>query len=390
MHTPTLIALAAILAALVTAVLHFVWLFNKNIPGLRLWVLSFLSASVFGANLLVREHMWEVVSVVFAQSSIALAAYFCFLGSRSYLGRPLPAHGYAAGAIALLLGLSVYFTVALPHPGARFALSGIVSGVCFILTAVTLAEGGFSKVPARYIFSAMVGFHGVFILLRPLLFRLVSAESVGFPEAYVVQRVSQYVALESTVALVMIAFGTLLLINEHITTELRHLAEVDPLTCVFNRRAYLTLLGKAISHAERMRQSLPVLVLDLDHFKKINDTWGHSGGDDVLRQFVVLAQRCLRKEDVMGRLGGEEFAIFLPAADGPGAAAVAERLRTSIASQPLNSDHQAIPLTVSIGVAVCIRGDTAEAVLKRADAAMYLAKQRGRNRVEVAEALVPV
>ena len=70
---------------------------------------------------------------------------------------------------------------------------------------------------------------------------------------------------------------------------------MDSLTNVFNRRAYLTLLDKAISNAQRMRQGLPVLVLDLDHFKKINDTWGHSGGDDVLRQFVALAQQCLRK-----------------------------------------------------------------------------------------------
>ena len=141
---------------------------------------------------------------------------------------------------------------------------------------------------------------------------------------------------------------------------------------------------------QRMRQGLPALALDLDHFKKINDTWGHGGGDDVLRQFVALAQQCLRKEDVMGRLGGEEFAIFLLNADGPGAEAVAERLRALVESQPLRADHHAIPVTVSIGVALCTRGDSAETVLKRADAAMYLAKQNGRNRVEVVASPVPI
>ena len=171
--------------------------------------------------------------------------------------------------------MAVYFTVGHPHPVARFVLSGLVGGVYFLLTAVTLARGGFNKVPARYIFAAMVGFHGAFLLLRPALFGLISAAEAGSDMA---QRISQYVALESTVALVMIAFGTLLLTNEHVTTELRHLAEMDSLTNVFNRRAYLTLLDKAISNAQRTRQGLPVLALDLDHFKKINDTWGHSGG----------------------------------------------------------------------------------------------------------------
>jgi diguanylate cyclase (GGDEF)-like protein len=385
-HSPTLIVLAAILAALVTAVLHVVWFFNKNIPGLRLWTFSFLSAAVFCTNLLVRGYLPEVVSVVLTQCSIALSAYFCFLGSRAYLGRPPPPHRYAAVAIAALLGVSTFFTVAVPHAGARFALAGVLSGVYFVLTAVTLARGGFTRVPARYLFAGLVGFHGVFILLRPLLFRLASDAA---PDERLIAMLSHYVVLEATIALVMMAFGTLMLTNEHITTELRHLAEVDPLTCVFNRRAFLTLLDKAISNAERMRQGLPVLVLDLDHFKAINDTWGHSSGDDVLRQFVLLADRCLRKEDVMGRLGGEEFAIFLPNADAPGALAVAERLRATVGGAPVDSDQQSIAMTVSIGVALCMRGDSAEAALKRADGAMYLAKQRGRNRVEMAESLLP-
>lgn len=385
MHSPTLIVLAAILAALVTSVLYVVWHFNKNIPGLRLWTFSFLSASVFCVSLLLRDHMPELVSVVLTQSGIALTAYFCFLGSRAYMGRTLPTHAYAVVAIAAVVGLSVYFTVELPHMGARFALSGLVSGVYFVLTATTLAQGGFRNVPARYLFSGLVGFHGVFILLRPLLFRLATVGSGHEADARLIDLLSQYVVLEATIALVMMAFGAVMLTNEYITTELRHLAEVDPLTSVFNRRAFLTLLEKAISQAERMRQGLPVLVLDLDHFKKINDTWGHSSGDDVLRQFVVLANRCLRKEDVMGRLGGEEFAIFLPNADAPGAQAVAERLRALVQAQPIPSGPQSIALTVSIGVALCVRGDSADAVLKRADTAMYLAKEKGRNRVEVAE-----
>lgn len=386
-HSPTLVILAALLAALVTSVLYAVWYFHRNIPGLRLWVLSFLGATVFSTTLLLRTFMPEVVSVLLAQASIALASYTCLMGSRAYVGRSPLGHGAAAVGMVLLLALSAYFTVVHPHPGARFALAGLFSGPCFLLTARTLARGGFRNVPVRYLVGTAIGAHGLFVLVRPALFKL-SSPLTGFQwNDELLELLSQFVVLEATLALVLIGFGVLMLTHEFTTRELRHLAEVDPLTSVFNRRAFLTLLDKAISNAQRTQSALPVLVMDLDHFKRINDTWGHHCGDDVLRHFVQLAGRCLRKEDVMGRLGGEEFAIFLPNADGLGAAAVAERLRSTVESQLVESlgpqGRNGPPLTVSVGVALFAEPDTGEAVLQRADEAMYLAKQRGRNRVEV-------
>ncbi|HEY9207821.1 GGDEF domain-containing protein [Acidovorax sp.] len=380
MHSPTLVIVAGILAVLVTTVLYAVWYFNKGIPGLRLWTLSFLSASVFCAILLVRVHLPEVLSGVLAQASISVAAYLCLLASRAYMGlRPLP-HGYAVTAIAAVMALAAYFTVVQPHMGIRFALAGSVSGVCFLLTAHTLARGGFRNVPARYLFALVAGLHGLFLFLRPLLFRLATPE--GGAGVNMVALLSQFVVLEATLALVMMAFGTLMLTNEYTTSELRHLAEMDPLTNVFNRRAFLTLLDKAISSAQRTPSGLSVLAMDLDHFKKVNDTWGHKSGDDVLRHFVRLATGCLRNEDVMGRLGGEEFAIFLPNADSEGTRVVAERLRAMVASQPVLTDRGPIGLTVSIGATQYLPGDSSDALLQRADEAMYLAKEHGRNRVE--------
>lgn len=382
MHSPTLVIVAGILAALVTTVLYAVWHFNKGIPGLRLWTLSFLSASVFCAILLVRDHTPEVLSVVLTQASISVAAYLCLLASRAYMGRhPLP-HGYVVMVIAAVTALAVYFTVVQPHLGIRFALAGSVSGVCFLLTAHTLARGGFRNVPARYLFALVAGLHGLFLFLRPLLFRLATPEGGGGAGTGMVALLSQFVVLEATLALVMMAFGTLMLTNEYITSELRHLAEMDPLTNVFNRRAFLTLLDKAISSTRRTPSGLSVLAMDLDHFKKVNDTWGHKTGDDVLRHFVRLATGCLRKEDVMGRLGGEEFAIFLPNAGSEGTRAVAERLRAMVASQPVLTERGPIGLTVSIGATQYLPGDSSDALLQRADEAMYLAKEHGRNRVE--------
>ncbi|CAN7421720.1 GGDEF domain-containing protein [Acidovorax sp. LjRoot129] len=383
MHTPTLVIVAAILSALVTTVLFAVWFFNRRIPGLRLWTWAFLGGAVLCATLLFRAHLPEVASVVLTQTANALAAYLCWQGSRAYMGRPPSPHGYAAAVLAAVLCIAVYFTLVQPHAGARFALAGCVAATCFLLTARTVARGGFRNMPARYLFAGMVGVHGVFVLVRPLLFRLAAPSDAGL-----LVQISQFVLLEATVALVMIAFGTLMLINEFITTELRHLAEVDPLTSVFNRRAFLALLDKGLATAQHSQAALPVLVMDLDHFKKINDTWGHRSGDDALRHFVMLAQRCLRKEDVMGRLGGEEFAIFLPSTDRQGAGAVAERLRALVETQPPAIDGGSTPLTVSIGIALSASNDSAQSVLQRADEAMYVAKKLGRNRVEFVSAAV--
>jgi diguanylate cyclase (GGDEF)-like protein len=380
-HSPTLLTLAAILTALITSVLYAVWFFNKTIPGLRLWMLSFLFGSVFSVSLLVRDWVPEVFAVMISQAAISIAAYFCLLASRKYMGRQPVSHVYGVVGIGVLISLSVYFTVVQPHLGMRFLLAGLGSGICFLLTAFTLAKGELRRVPARYLLAMVAGLHGTFLLLRPVFFKLaLPANASGQMD---VNLVSQFVVLEAILAVVLLGFGALILANEFITSELRHLAEVDPLTNVFNRRAFLTLLDKAISSAERTQTAVPVLVMDLDHFKKVNDTWGHRAGDDVLRHFVVLANRCLRNEDVLGRLGGEEFAIFLPNAGGAGAIAVAERLRALIEAHPLVTDQRPIHLTVSVGVTLCAHGDTADAALQRADEAMYLAKERGRNRVEV-------
>ena len=387
-HSPTLLIIAALLTALVTTVLYAVWSFNRNIPGLRLWMVSFLLGSVFSVSLLVRDWFPEVVAVVISQGSVSLAAYLCLMASRMYMGRRPFSHWYAVVGIGALMVASVYFTVVQPHLGMRFVFVGLGAGICFLLTARTMADGGVRRVPARYLFALVAGLHGLFLLLRPALFKLAPVAPGGLPDAGLVTLVSQFVLLEAIVAVVLLGFGALMLANEFITSELRHLAEMDPLTNVFNRRAFLTLLDKAISAAQRTGTAVPVLVMDLDHFKNINDTWGHRAGDDVLRHFVMLAHRCLRKEDVMGRLGGEEFAIFLPNASAAGALAVAERLRALVEAQPVATGPQSIPLTVSVGVTLCAHGDAAGAALQRADEAMYLAKERGRNRVEVSEKIV--
>ena len=366
--------------AMVTAVLFAVWYFNRQIPGLRLWTLSYLFGLLFSISFLQWTRLPPALSVVLTQCAVSLTGYLCLMGCHAYMGRPLPRHGRAVVFIAVLVGMALYFTLVQPHPGMRFLAASLGPGVFYGLSAATLAHGGMQAYPARYLTAIVMGAHGAFVLLRTLLFKL---QMSLVQDADMVPALSQFVILEAIMALVLIAFGILMLANEFTHSALRRLAEMDPLTSVFNRRAFLTLLDKAISQARRRRAELPVLVIDLDHFKKINDTWGHQCGDEVLRHFVGLAASCLRREDLMGRLGGEEFAIALPLATREGARAVAERLCSLVGQHPAMTEHGPIALTVSVGVTLCAAGESPEGVLHRADAAMYQAKQRGRNRVEV-------
>lgn len=184
-----------------------------------------------------------------------------------------------------------------------------------------------------------------------------------------------------TVAIVVAARNELL-------ARLSYIADHDSLTGVLNRRAFMERTETARVHSARAAQSVAALMMDIDHFKRINDAYGHAAGDQVLKAFAVAAGRCLRATDLLGRLGGEEFAVLLVGC-GPGeAAAVAERIRGAIAGMTVDANGVGIASTVSIGMveAPAIARDV-ESLLKDADAALYAAKAGGRNRVEIADAV---
>lgn len=157
-------------------------------------------------------------------------------------------------------------------------------------------------------------------------------------------------------------------------------AVTDPLTTLPNRRALDDLLRKQLSLAAHRRAGFGVLMLDLDHFKSINDNHGHTVGDEVLRAFATRVRGLLREGDVCSRYGGEEFVVVLPGATLELALDVAERLRASVAEAPLLK-APALTVTVSVGAAIHRVGEGAQDLLERADAAVYDAKRAGRNRV---------
>jgi diguanylate cyclase (GGDEF)-like protein len=176
-------------------------------------------------------------------------------------------------------------------------------------------------------------------------------------------------------------------------SELRHrrAAQLDSLTGVANRRAFMERAQRSLRRAVTEGRPVAVLLLDLDLFKQINDTFGHQTGDRVLCMFCDTASATLRPSDVFGRLGGEEFACLLPGASAPEALRVAERIRANFEGREAAAGAYDVVSTVSVGVATTqdIEG-TLDALMAAADRALYQAKAKGRNRVERASALPTV
>jgi diguanylate cyclase (GGDEF)-like protein len=176
--------------------------------------------------------------------------------------------------------------------------------------------------------------------------------------------------------------------NAHIFEQIREMATTDTLTGLYNRRQFYTMAEIELARSTRYNKPMTIMVIDLDHFKKVNDTYGHAAGDITLRNIARLCQLVLRKIDLVGRLGGEEFGVLLPETSLKDALIAAERLRETIANTTIEFKGDEIAVTASIGAAQSFGlDDTLEAILERADYALYEAKEAGRNQIHLYQAV---
>ena len=183
----------------------------------------------------------------------------------------------------------------------------------------------------------------------------------------------------SVITIVAVALGMVKLASH----EHRLLMEsiTDPLTGLLNRRQFMALSNREETRARRHDLVFAVLMLDIDHFKKINDTYGHPIGDLAIKALADVCNRALRPHDILARYGGEEFVLTLPQTDREGALVVAERIREAVEQNEVATDQGPVRFTVSIGVSMYRRGKPFDQVMEHADQALYRAKQGGRNRV---------
>lgn len=206
--------------------------------------------------------------------------------------------------------------------------------------------------------------------------------------------VSQHTMMSIRLGIALIAIAAIMVASVmsarvRLLASLRHLATHDPLTDLLNRRAFSDTAAQRIDVATRLDQPIAFLMIDVDHFKSINDTYGHGGGDEVLSRLAAVMRSSLRDDDVLGRLGGEEFAVFLSNCMPKDAIIIAERLRSVVATTIVDlDDGRHVTASVSIGLAVAEVAPTSiEPLMLAADKALCAAKGMGRNRVVQAASL---
>ncbi len=166
--------------------------------------------------------------------------------------------------------------------------------------------------------------------------------------------------------------------------KLRKQANTDSLTGLFNRRSYFQSVKKEISRYKRQQRPFSLLLMDIDHFKKVNDSFGHSVGDVVLHNLARVLLKTARAQDIVARTGGEEFSVLLPEAKKEEAEVMAERIRKTVSKSEMGTQEIGIQITISIGVAEILSGEDVDTIYNRADLALYRAKAKGRNCVELA------
>lgn len=247
MNSPTsqiLMPLAMVLVTIMTIVLFAVHHANRQIPGLQSWARSYLCGLLLAIALLARHHAPEWLLPVVTAVLTFLATWLNVAATRAYTGRSPWQPAYLALALAIMLGLSIHLSWWQPNPTLRLALVFGVNGTLMLLSARAMFTAGMRLAPERYLFTLACGAQGLSVLTGSLIL-LIGHVDLSDSERF--RTVFQYVVLSSIVMLVMRAFGVVMLANAHITAELRHFAERDPLTSIYNRRSFMTLLDKSVN-----------------------------------------------------------------------------------------------------------------------------------------------
>ncbi|MGH6672890.1 MAG: GGDEF domain-containing protein [Xanthobacteraceae bacterium] len=377
----TLFLITIYVEVILGLLLLFVWVQNTSITGVAWWGFAHLlraaSIVLFGMY----GSVPDVISIDLANATLFTAFAFTWTGARVFDHlRPRPVLLFAGAALWLVV-------CRMPAVETSFNIRVLLSSG--IITAYTWAaayefwRGRGEPLVSRWPAIFMLFAHGALYLLRTPFGAMLPWSPTGnevFESVWLT--VLSFEALLFTIA---IAFILLAMAKER--TEHRHktAALMDPLTGIANRRAFLQD-GEAVLKGQATNpRPVAVMLLDLDNFKSVNDRFGHAVGDRVLQLFAQIGNRCMRRLDLFGRLGGEEFAALLFDATRERACAVAEDIRATFAAASFEVDGRPVVATTSIGVVTSQDGVLdLSALLAQADHALYRAKDNGRNRVEIA------
>lgn len=370
-----------------TVALVAVWFINRGVPGISLWVLARVSLGLGLLLFLLRFDIPLAASALISTSLILFGHVLAIAGSRRFMGRaPIRWH-WPALFFVCYWPILAYTAIEIPDQPVRHIVVSLALAALSFVNVRSLWPDRTSLVQfSPRVMAGIYGVTGLFYLARA---GWQGAALAGYPAMDPVTDIV-VVMLEGTAASVLIASTYITMVTEHLQADLRQQAETDPLTRLLNRRAFDQQAKRAMQAADRHGDPMFLLFLDLDHFKSINDRFGHSAGDRVIQGLADTILATIRETDLSARLGGEEFAILLSRTHADTAHAVAERIRRRIETRPFQcATGQEFTATLSVGIAEWRPKDDLDALMHRADEALYLAKKLGRNRV-VAGAEEPV
>lgn len=367
---PTLVVISSTISALIGFSLLFVWLRDPGMGALAWWGAAYLSGSAAMA-------LWHLSLPIPAATPGALLLLACGMvwgGMRVFYRRGVSPLAVCAGAAAWIAAVHL-----VDNAGQRMIVAVAIVAAYAFCTTIELRRDRRRSTDGRFRKIALPIMH-VAVFLLPLGFNIVSANASG------VEETTRLFALETLIYAVGIAFIVLLAVKDRQIQIHKTAAETDPLTGLYNRRAFFLAANDLRERALRRGEPVSLMMFDLDKFKAINDRFGHAVGDEVIARFAATISSSLRDTDLVGRLGGEEFAAIVPGGRDV-AAVIGERVRTNFEVAGVQFRDLRIEATVSIGAASSAAIPDIGVLMERADAALYRAKNTGRNRIVLADDL---
>jgi diguanylate cyclase (GGDEF)-like protein len=378
----TLFVIATCVTSLLGVFLLFAYL-QDRIAALAWWGVAYLVGGASGALWRLGDQISPPLPASSPNVLLFVAVGMIWSAARLFHGRAISWGGMFLGAGAWLAAYSV--PTFANSAACRVVASALIVATYTFLTAAELWRERRKPLIRRWpaIFVPML--HGA-IFLFPMALATLSLDLNGGhgPASGLVA----LFAIEVVLYVVGAAFIVLVLAKDRAVRAYKAASLTDPLSGLLNRRGFFEAAGAMMEANKAAMRPVSVLAFDLDHFKSINDNYGHSMGDAMLQLFANVARKTMRAGDVIGRLGGEEFVAILSGTLAE-AGIAAERVRAAFAAATLDPNGHQIPATVSIGVACGSPNAAIEPLMARADAALYRAKANGRDRVELADEAVP-
>jgi diguanylate cyclase (GGDEF)-like protein len=375
LDTSTLYLVATLVAAMLGVMLLFFGR-QERIAALNWWGAAYiLGAASVALWTLASAELGEVLSLVLNAIGF-VACGMVWSAARVFHGRKPSWPGIFLGALAWV---ATIMTLAPDASAMRMTAGAGIVAVYAALTASELWSERRRTLQKRWPAVAVPVLHGFVLMLPILLGDLLRPHDDTFTSSIWVTAFA--------IELVLYAVGTVfiifMLVSERTVTAHKTAASIDPLTGMFNRRGFAEATSRMIEREANAGRPVTVMIFDIDHFKSINDRFGHPAGDEVLKLFAAVVTNTLRITDLSGRIGGEEFAALLPCSMDE-ALIAAERVREAFASSGIAVDDAPVDTTVSIGVAGGPASTELDVLLAAADTALYQAKRAGRNRVQAA------